>query len=614
MFARPVVASCLSLIFASALSLHAQAPRITKVDPPNWWVNMPAPMLLINGEHLNGAKFSVGGLPIERTTISDNGHWAELWLAKDATSVGDLRITAQTTQGKAEVPFRFEPRRAANDGFAGFSSRDVMYLIMTDRFADGDKTNDGPDAKDSADSAAAQAQRKEGRGWHGGDLRGIEQHLDYLQALGINTVWITPVYQNHDHDSYHGYGATDMYAVDEHYGSLEDLKSLSKALHARGMKLVLDTVPNHVGPMHPWVNDEPEPTWFHGTKVKHTVAQMDFQPLTNSHAPWSTQRDVTEGWFVDTLPDNNQSNPANAKYLVQNAIWWTEQAGLDGLRIDTFPYVQRDFWTQFNSTLRTLYPKLTSVGEVSGTDPIINSSFAGGVTRDGVDTGLWTPLDYPLHFAIRNAFTGASPMTELVTILRQDSLYPHPERLVPFLDNHDLIRFASEPNATLAGGKLAMTFLLTVRGMPQLYAGNEIYMDGYQDPDNRHDFPGGFANASNDVFQASTRQPVQKEMFDWTSGLLALRSKTPALQTGTLQILYASTDSLVYTRTEGKQRVLIAIHRGSEDVTLHLPTLDTSITGANAATRLYGEGELTFGSGDVAVALPANSALIAEIQ
>ena len=236
------------------------------------------------------------------------------------------------------------------------------------------------------------------------------------------------------------------------------------------------------------------------------------------------------------------------------------------------------------------------------------------MTRDGADTELWTPLDYPLHFAIRNAFTGASPMTELVTILRQDSLYPHPERLVPFLDNHDLIRFASEPNATLAGGKLAMAFLLTVRGMPQLYSGNEIYMDGYTDPDNRRDFPGGFANTSNDVFQASARKPMQAEMFDWTSGLLALRSKTPALQTGTLQILYASTDSIVFTRKEGSQRVLVAIHRGGEDVTLHVPTVNTDVAGANGGTRLYGSGALKADAGQFAIELPANSVLIASIQ
>jgi glycosidase len=601
-------------LLLSGLALTAQAPHITKIDPPNWWINMPAPMLLVNGENLGGARFAVSGLPIERTTISENGHWAELWLAKDAARAGKVTITAETSKGKTDASFLFDTRRGATDGFAGFSSRDVMYLIMTDRFADGDTSNDGAQAKDAANSAAAQAERAKPRGWHGGDLRGIEQHLDYLQALGINTVWITPVYQNHGGDSYHGYGATDMYAVDEHYGSLEDLKSLSKALHTRGMKLVLDTVPNHVGPVHPWVMDEPEPTWFHGTKAKHAVAQMEFQPLTNPHAPWSQQRDVTEGWFVDTLPDNNQSNPANAKYLIQNAIWWTEEAGLDGLRIDTFPYVNREFWKDFNGTLHTLYPNLTSVGEVSNGDPQINSSFAGGVTRNGVDTGLWTPLDYPMHFAIRNAFTGNAPMTELATILRQDALYPHPERLVPFMDNHDLIRFASEPGATLQGGKLAMAFLVTVRGMPQLYAGNEIYMDGYQDPDNRRDFPGGFAGEAGDVFRASSRTPVQTEMLDWTSALLALRKATPALQTGTLEILYTSTDSVVYIRNEGMQHVMVALHRGSEDVTLHLPTADTSLAGLETATRLFGNGVVHTEKAGITIELPSNSVLITSMR
>lgn len=605
-----VVAVTLSV--ACGLSLAAQSPAITKIDPPNWWVNMPAPMLLVNGEHLTGAQFHVGKLPIARTVISQNGHWAELWLTSDATNDGEVTITAETPQGRTSIPFRFEKRKSSGDGFAGFSSRDVMYLIMPDRFADGDTTNDGLNAKDTANSEAAIAQRKDPHGWHGGDLRGILQHLDYLQHLGITTLWITPVYQNHDAGSYHGYGATDMYAVDEHYGSLRDLKALSTALHQRGMKLVLDTVPNHVGPAHPWVHDEPEPTWFHGTLENHTEAQMDFQPLVDPHAPVRTRRNVTEGWFVNLLPDNNQENAANAQYLIQNAIWWTEEAGLDGLRIDTFPYVGRAFWNQFHHELFALYPNLTTVGEISGTDPIINSSFAGGVTRDGVDTGLWTPLDYPLHHAIRNVFTGVSPMMELATILRQDSLYPHPERLVPFLDNHDLIRFASEPGASLKGAKLAMAFLLTVRGMPQLYAGDELYMQGWQDPDNRRDFVGGFPGDTTNDFESQTG--IAAEMYKWTVELTALRSKTPALQTGDLQILYTSTDSIVFTRMQGKERVLVAIHRGGEDVTLHVPTVDTSAADAKSANKLFGDGAIAILHGTMDIQLPANGVVVSSIQ
>lgn len=597
-----------------SLAAPAQVPRMTKVDPPNWWVNMPAPMLLINGDNLSGARFSLGGgMAIDHTNISPNGHWAELWLAQDAASPEHVTITAETRAGKASLPFAFEPRRAANDGFAGFSSRDVMYLIMTDRFADGDTANDGPNAHDASGSPAAAAERANPKGWHGGDLQGILQHLDYLQALGINTIWITPVYQNHSPEAYHGYHATDMYATDEHYGSLDDLKALSKALHARGMKLVLDTVPNHVGPMHPWVNDEPETTWFHGTRTQHTSAQFDFQPLTNPYAPWRDQRDVTQGWFVDLLPDNNQENPSVAKYLTQNAVWWTEEAGLDGLRIDTFPYVGREFWQGFHAALHSLYPNLTTVGEVSNGDPQIVSSFAGGVTRNGVDTGLWTPLDFPLHFALRNAFTGAAPMTDLAVTLRQDALYPHPERLVPFLDNHDLIRFASEPGGTLPAEKLAMAFLLTVRGMPHLYAGNEIYMQGARDPDDRREFPGGFPGAAQSAFSAATRTPEQASMFDWTSGLLALRNKTPALQTGSLQVLYGSFDSIVYVRSTGTDHVLIAIHRGSEDATLHVPIADTVLAGHSAGQTLFGQGTLTAEADGLAISLRGNSVLIANL-
>jgi glycosidase len=601
-------------LLSCCLPLVAQAPRIDKIDPPNWWVNMPAPMLLVKGENLSGAHFTAGNLPIERTTISQNGHWAELWLSKDASATGKVMVRAETPRGKAEHAFMFETRRAANEGFAGFSSRDVMYLIMTDRFADGDHANDGPEAKDSTDSTAAKAERGNARGWHGGDLRGIVDHLDYLQKLGITTIWITPVYQNHSPEAYHGYHAIDMYAVDEHFGSLEDLKTLSKAVHARGMKLVLDTVPNHVGPRHPWVDDSPEPTWFHGSKASHAQAVTDFQPLTNPYAPWRDKRDITEGWFVDALPDNNQENPAVAKYLIQNAVWWTEEAALDGLRIDTFSYVGREFWNQFHAQLQSLYPRLTDVGEVANSDPQIVSSFAGGVTRDGVDTGLWTPLDFPLQHAIVDAFTGRASMEELATVLRQDSLYPHPERLTPFIDNHDQIRFASEPGGTLKANKLAMAFLLTVRGMPHLYSGDEIYMQGYQDPDNRRDFPGGFPDAANNAFTPATRTSDQSEMFDWTSSLLALRSKTPALNSGAMQILYASHDSIVYTRSLDNNRVLVALHRGEEDATIHLSTALTELARRTSSEQLFGEGELHLEGDRMAIQLPANGVLIAAIR
>lgn len=609
---RPTLAVATFLF--SCLSLWSQAPRIDKLDPPNWWIQMPAPMLLVKGEHLDGGRFTVGDLPLERTVVSHNGHWAELWLGRDAATAGEVLLKVTTPQGTAQQKFRFDTRRVATDGFAGFSSRDVLYLIMTDRFADGDHRNDGPFGKDSMDSDAARVERTNPRGWHGGDLRGVIDHLDYLQTLGITTVWITPVYQNHSPDAYHGYHATDMYAVDEHFGTLDDLKALGKALHARGMKLVLDTVPNHVGPRHPWVADSPEPDWFHGTQEHHREAVMDFQPLTNPYAPWRDQKDITEGWFVNALPDNNQENPTVAKYLIQNAIWWIEEAGLDGLRIDTYSYIGRDFWHRFHAELQSLYPHLTSVGEVANPDPQVVSSFADGVTRNGVNTGLWTPLDFPLRHAIIDAFTGAGPMQELATVLRQDALYPHPERLTPFIDSHDEIRFASQPGGTLAANKLAMAFLLTVRGMPQLYSGDELYLQGYQDPDNRRDFPGGFPGSANDGFQSGGRTDEQASMFHWTSQLLALRQKTTALMTGQMQLLYTSHDSIVYLRSTGEQHVLIAIHRGTEDTTLHFETALTGLAGMHSNKLIFGDGKVTLDESGAALKLPANGVLMAQVE
>lgn len=624
-FARltlPAILACTSVFAQSA------APAITKVDPPNWWANMPKAMLLVKGDHLEGAHFRCErpALRIEKTSTSANGHWAELWLADAPVRPEEVTISAETAAGHVSFPFRFLSRRAATDGFAGFSSRDVMYLIMTDRFADGDRTNDGPEGRSPADSPAAVAERLKPRGWHGGDLRGVADHLDYLQALGITTVWITPVDQNHEPGSYHGYGATDMYAVDEHYGRLEDYRALAAALHARGMKLVLDTVPNHIGPAHPWVQDEPEPDWFHGTKAVHRQAQGNFLPLTDPHAPWRDQRDVTQGWFADVLPDMNQENPAVAQYLIQNAVWWTEQAGLDGLRIDTFPYIARPFWGRFHATLHALYPHLTTVGEVFNGDPTVTSSFAGGVTRTGADTGLYTPFDYPLHFGLRNVFTGMAPMTQLADLLRQDSLYPHPERLVPFLDNHDTVRFLNEPGANTTMQRLALAFLLTNRGMPQLYSGDEIAMTGGEDPDNRHDFPGGFPGhfpieaakikekPVGDAFDASTRTPGQEEMYAWTRELLKLRHAEPALQTGDEQVVYASADALAFVRSEGSRRLLVALHLGKEDVCLPIPQADTALAGVQSAAPLFGAGTLRVKDDAVTVCLVGNGVLIAALR
>lgn len=585
---------------------------------------MPEPMLLIEGEGLQGAQFSLSdkSLHLRKTYISANGHWAELWLSASPAEPETISIMVKNSSGKATSPFTFAARRETRDGFAGFSSKDVMYLIMTDRFADGDPANDG-----------VGYDRAKPRGWHGGDLRGIAQHLDYLQNLGVTTVWITPVYQNHEAESYHGYGATDMYAVDEHFGSLADLKALAAALHRRGMKLVLDTVPNHVGPAHVWVKDPPEPDWFHGTKEHHRIAQGDFEPLTDPHAPWRTQRDVTEGWFADILPDLNQKNPAVARYLTQNAIWWIEEAGLDGLRLDTFPYVSREFWHGYHDQIHALYPHLTTVGEIFNKDATITSAFAGGVTRNGVDTGLDTPFDFPSYFALRDVFLHDAPMSHLAAVWRLDALYPRPERLVPFLGNHDTTRFMSEPGATPAKLRLAFTVLLTMRGMPQIYAGDEIAMRGEADPDNRRDFPGGFAVDLNtrtsarqpNAFAAGSRTSTQEEMHHWVKGLLDLRRSHSALQTGDEQVLWAHKDLLVYIRgdklrqgcsaaAQSSERDLVVANKGTKPRTFTIPIDNTGLDGCAIKERLWGAASFQIERDTLRINIPAKTSAIASFK
>jgi glycosidase len=410
-----------------------------------------------------------------------------------------------------------------------------------------------------------------------------------------------------------------MYAVDEHYGSLADLQSLAAALHARGMKLVLDTVPNHVGPANPWVTDEPAPDWFHGTQAHHVVAESNFRALIDPHAPERDRIGTLDGWFADTLPDMNTESPAVAQYLRQNAVWWIEETGADGLRIDTLPYVNREFWHDFNDELTEIYPHMTEVGEAFNPDPVIVSSFAGGVTRAGVDTELTTPFDFPTYFALRDVFAKGAPLSKLAEVLASDSLYPHAERLVTFIGNHDTTRFidAAQSEASL---RLAFAYVMTTRGTPQIYSGDEIAMHGGDDPDNRHDFPGGFRASANNAFTPSGRTDGQQQMYAWVSQLAALRSAHPALACGGEQVLASNEDWLVYSRDarhgscgDGDDRVIIAIHRGTKTASLTVPLDETWMLGCqlDRPEIAPSRSSATIAEGKLALAMQGDNALIA---
>jgi neopullulanase len=587
-----------SILLAAWMSCAATAPfaqapridrpRIDRIDPPNWWIGLPNPMLLLYGEGLSGAQFTVSGrdVKIERTQVSQNGHWAFLWLDTKSAAPETVQLTATNAQGSARSAYALAARKESAQAHAGFSSADVLYLIMTDRFSHAGASYTPGD------------NRQAPRGWHGGNLQGIEQHLDYLQQLGVTTLWTTPVVSNGAMpDAYHGYAAIDLYAVDPHFGTLADYQHLSDALHARGMKLVIDLVPNHVGVEHPWVNDPPAPDWLHGTLQNHLAIQSDFYQLVDPHAPPGASLPITHGWFTNAMPDLNQENPLVSQYLIQNALWWIETAHLDGIRLDTFPYVNRAFWHDYHAALHAVYPHLTTVGEIFNGDAEVTSYFAGGVAHKGIDTGLDTPFDFPVHFALRDTLAHDKPMTELANVLRQDALYPHPERLVPFIGNHDTTRFFTESGGSAPRLKLALGLAATLRGMPQIYSGDEIGMAGGADPDNRRDFPGGFPADPQSAFTQAGRTPLEQDIFAWTSGMLALRASHAALKTVKEQDLFADNDGFAFVRSldlggcspagssdPSKAELLIVLNKSAQSKTLDLPMANTALAGCTVFT------------------------------
>jgi glycosidase len=608
--ARPPLADCSA----------SPGPCVDKIDPPDWWAGLPSPMLLLHGTHLREAKLGVKGhgVSLEKAQVSDNGHWAFLWLRTEGA--GAQRLQVLLTDGKHNVALPFTLAARVPGGKSGFSSADAMYLIFTDRFANGDPSND------NAEAPYGKSDRSDTHGWHGGDLRGITQHVDYLQHLGVNTVWITPAYENSGEvHAYHGYDATDIYAVDPHFGKLEDYKQLASTLHARNMKLVLDLVPNHVGPAHIWANDPPTPGWLHGTPANHVRTQSNFETIVDPQAHPGSSLPITNGWFSDSKPDLNQDDPLASKYLIQNAIWWIETAGLDGLRLDTFPYVQRTFWHDFHATLHGLYPHLTTVGEIYNHHPEVTSFFAGGVERRGVDTGLDTPFDFPMFSTLRNVLIKGAPMTQLADVLHQDKLYPHPERLVPFLGNHDTGRFLSEPGATIEELAMGYGLVTTLRGMPELYAGDEIAMRGGKDPDNRRDFPGGFPGDPQNAFTQEGRTPEQQTMFQTVSTLLHLRAQHPALLHGQQVVLHADEDSFFFLRAvdietgchngAADDRVVVAANRSSHSRDLQVSLSSNSLSGCSQATPLYGTAaSADFAQGHLTLHLAPMSVSLFEVR
>ncbi len=588
------------------------APVVRKVEPPNWWVGMPNPMLLLSGENLGGArvKTAASGVRVVRAQAEATGNYLFVWLDVDPSAKpGPVHLELQTAQGSAVVPFSLQRRKSAGLRFSRLAGNDVIYLLMPDRFADGDPANDSPP------QSPGTYDRARARAYHGGDLRGIRDHLPYLRDLGVTTLWITPIVDNDTHSpgDYHGYGAVDMYAVDEHLGTLAELQELVVEAHQQNIRVFLDFVANHLGPKHPWVNFPPEPGWFHGTAQNH-VRDGAFAPLADPHAAPRLWRNALEGWFADILPDLNQENPHVARYIEQNALWWIEEGSFDGFRLDTFPYVSRKFWSEFHREIRRVYPDFPTIGEVFYPDPAVTSFFAGGQAREGIDSGVSTVFDFPFQAALRNVILRGAPASDLMDVLRRDWLYPHSDRLVTFLGNHDQVRFMSEPGSSIEKLKLAFSVLLTTRGNPQIYSGDEIGMRGGEDPDNRRDFPGGFPGDPRNAFTAEGRTAEQQEVFAHVQKLLRLRRQHEALRTGKQWHIDVGKDFYAYMREAGPDRLLIVFNNSERATTLRLAIQDTPLTSAREFHAISGAPPARLAVGEAELTMEPRSLAIYEVK
>ncbi len=628
-----ILLSAIAILFAlSSAALRASphqkpsdaAPAVTKVEPPNWWAGLTREvMLLLSGHDLEATQVTCNlpTLHVSRTQASGGGNYLFVWLKiGEGTKSGTAVCRITTPKGTASFELPLAARAPTLRKFQGLSQEDVIYLIMPDRFANGDPANDEPaEARGSHD-------RSKPRAYHGGDLLGIQNHLSYLKDLGVTTLWLTPVVKNGAAQDYHGYGVIDLYAVDPHLGSLKDYQDLIAAAHKQGLKVFFDVVPNHVSPQHPWVSNPPLPDWFHGTRQHHldsfsplkgsfygrpggqAVMNDPFESLIDPHAPARMKQNLIEGWFFGILPDMNTENPMVEQYLLQNSIWWAEISGLDGYRVDTFPYVGRKFWAKWNAGLRRIYPNLTTIGEVFHPDPTVTSFFVGGVRRfDGIDSGLSTVFDFPLFFTLRDVLLRNAPAGRIADVMRHDSLYPRPDTLVTFFANHDVPRFASAEGSSASKLKLAFGLTLTLRGIPELYYGDEIGMPGGGDPDNRRDFPGGWTGDSNDAFVQKSRTRDQQEIFAYVQSLLRLRREHVALRAGQLWHLASDESAYVFVRQSEEERIVVAFNNADRARELRIPLTDTPVQRAAEISLLLGEAKAELAGNEIRMTMPPQS-------
>lgn len=609
----------LTFLLVSVTAFSAVKPTLSHVEPPFWWTGFKNPelQLMVHGENISLTKpeITFPGVEVVATTAVENPNYLFI----------DLRLSEQVKPGKFDINFiqngkkvlsysyELKEREKKSAEREGFNSSDVMYLIMPDRFANGDSSND------QIAGMPDQIDRNQQYTRHGGDLKGISDNLDYITDQGYTAIWVNPVLENDMPEaSYHGYATTDFYKVDRRFGTNEDYRQLSQKAGEKGIKLVMDMIFNHCGTGHWWMKDMPMKDWLNGypnpvyTSHRKTVLQD----------PYVSQTDFSEmvdGWFVSAMPDLNQRNPYVEKYLIQNSIWWIEYVGLGGIRMDTYPYPDQQMMARWTCQILNEYPKFNIVGEQWHTNPSLVSYWQRGKKNEnGYSSCLPSLMDFPVQDAIVKAFTEKEGWSEGITRLYEtlalDFEYPEPGNLVIFADNHDTERFFTAINEDFGKFKMAMAYLMTMRGIPQIYYGGEILMTGRKSEGDgmlRKDFPGGWAGDPVNGFNGAGLTDQQKEAQAYLKKLVNWRKSKSVIHHGKLKHFLPQESVYVYFRYTEKESVMVVLNNSAEEKTLKSERYKESLNGYNSGYEVITGKNL---SDLTMLKVPAQSAMIIELK
>ena len=529
------------------------AVKIDRIDPANWFVGMKntSLQLMVYGENIRQAYVTTDydGVKIDSIVRLDSPNYLLVYLNLEGVRPGEMTLNFKNGKAVKKVKYELKAREKRGEERTGFTNADVLYMLMPDRFADGN-----PDNNDIKGMNPYKTDRSQPNQRHGGDLEGIRRHLDYFKELGVTALWFTPVLENNSPGgSYHGYATTDYYRVDPRFGTNDEYRRLTDEAHAKGLKIVMDMIFNHCGFEHPWINDMPSkdwlntPEWLYDRKDK-TKAEVNrkymqttykLTPTVDPYASAIDLKETVDGWFVPSMPDLNQRNPHVIRYLIQNSIWWIETVGIDGIRMDTYPYADAGAMALWMKTMDEEYPNFNVVGETWVSDPPYTAAWQKDSKISQRNSYLKTVMDFSFHAKINQAKYedtdgSGNGMNRIYENFVYDYLYPDPSSVMAFVENHDTDRFLGNGRDT-AALKQAMAILLTVKRIPQLYYGTEILMNGTKEKTDgyvRKDFPGGFPGDDHNAFTAGGRTPEENAMFTWLSRLLHWRQGNDVITKG----------------------------------------------------------------------------------